>query len=108
VPFKISFKDYSAEEMVEIARLEAKKKGFGIREDALKKLTDICEASLGDAASGNGRLCRNLVENAILSYASRVYGDAETSAARDFILAAEDFSGPDTKAEKHAPIGFCA
>lgn len=108
VPFKISFKDYSAEEMVEIARLEAKRKGFGIREDAIKKLTDICEASLGDAASGNGRLCRNLVENAILSYASRVYGDAETSAARDFILAAEDFSGPDTKAEKHAPIGFCA
>ena len=57
---------------------------------------------------GNGRFCRNLVENAILSYAVRVYGDNAENACKDYLLADSDFALPEVLPEekKTNPIGF--
>ena len=57
---------------------------------------------------GNGRFCRNLVENAILGYALRVYGDGTEDAEKDFMLVEGDFVLPDNLPEtkKPARIGF--
>ena len=75
VPFTINFNDYSAEELTEIVEFEAKKIGFSINSEAQDKILNICKAAAGKAELGNGRFCRNLVEDAVLNYAVRVFGD---------------------------------
>ena len=110
VPFQLSFHDYGVEELLKITALEAERYGFALApeaEEAIRKLAAPCAKEQG---FGNGRFCRNLVENALLSYAQRVYGAEEgdeTNAAQDFVLRAEDFSAPDVQAAaKKAVIGF--
>ena len=114
VPFHISFPDYSPEEMVRIAELEARRQGFTIEADALGKLQEICREAMSRPGFGNGRFCRNLVEGAILSYAARVYGEGcpdGEAASSDLILRASDFEDTNHSQDfepAHRPIGFCA
>ena len=110
VPLHISFSDYSADEMVQIAESEAKRRGFSIHPDARGKVASVCAAAVHDPDMGNGRFCRNLVESAILSYASRVYGNDDASFDKDFVLTDADFVFPGIlrEAKKTAPIGFAA
>ena len=110
VPFQISFVDYSTDEMVQIAELEAKRRGFAICPEAHKMVASICAAAVRRPEMGNGRFCRNLVESAILSYASRVYGNGDAAADKDFTLTDADFSVPEIlREEKKTPrIGFVA
>lgn len=117
VPFRISFPDYSTDEMAQIVTLEAQKRGFSLCPRALEKAVSLCGEAKHRSDAGNGRFCRNLVENAILGYALRVYGEgteAADGAEKDFTLVEEDFSLPDNMqaiperqaAKKSAPIGF--
>ena len=108
VPFSISFCDYTSEEMVRISESEAMKRGFSISSGAKNKLASICESSSGSTNAGNGRFCRNLIEGAILNYASRVYGNEVGIGRKDYTLIEDDFSVPDTfsSSETKAPIGF--
>ena len=109
VPFRVEFQDYDAAEMAQIAELEAKRRGFGVSEDAKEKILSICSQVAQRPDAGNGRFCRNLIENAILSYAQRVYGEEGSPAEKDFILIGEDFTLPEefvpVKVKKD-PIGF--
>lgn len=110
VAFKISFPDYSIDEMVQIAEMESRKRGFAIGEQAKEKVKGICEAAVKHPEAGNGRFCRNLVENAVLAYALRVYGDSSESGGEELVLAAEDFEIPEMLKEKRktTSIGFRA
>lgn len=110
VPFRITFPDYSADELVQIAQLEAGKRGFTICPDALEKVKSLCMAATQQPESGNGRYCRNLIEDAILSYASRVYGNNEESPNADYMLSGEDFPRPEPtqSAMLTRKIGFAA
>ena len=110
VPFQIRFADYSACEMVQIADLEAKRRGFAICPKARETVAAICGQAALNPELGNGRFCRNLVESAILSYASRVYGSEDTPAEKDFMLTAEDFTAPEVLrgTKPAARIGFAA
>ncbi len=70
----IEFDDYTGEELMLIAKSIAKSKDYVIAEDALRPLQDyftIIQAQ-GDPNSGNGRLARNLVEEAILNQSKRL------------------------------------
>ena len=71
-------------------------------------MKDICAHAVAEANSGNGRFCRNLVENAILGYAVRVYGTEETAANKDMVLTSDDFPAPHIgeAARKANPFGF--
>nr|WP_314982405.1 DNA-directed RNA polymerase subunit alpha C-terminal domain-containing protein [uncultured Stomatobaculum sp.] len=110
VPFKIGFCDYSLEEMLRITALEAERSGFTLAPEAEETVKKLAAPETQQSGFGNGRFCRNLVENALLSYALRVYGEDEgtvTEAAHDFVLRPEDFSAPEVPAEaKRAAIGF--
>ena len=108
VPFSITFKDYSAREMLQIAKLEAKKRGFTISSQAKEKVLSILESAAGKAECGNGRFCRNVVENAILEYASRIYGEQSKDTPATFELADSDFAVSETAdtIKKKNPIGF--
>lgn len=107
VPFLLSFPDYKAEELTRIAELEAGRRGFAISGEARGKMSAILAEAAGRPELGNGRFCRNLIEDAILGFATRVYGGGEPAAA-DFQLAAEDFrpSGLNREKAGKAPIGF--
>jgi len=108
VPFRIAFSDYSENEMELISEAEAEKRGFSIHEKAKERVTELCKNSKGNVNAGNGRFCRNLIENAILNYASRVYGGQESTADKDYVLIADDFTEPAHGEKKSAsiPIGF--
>ena len=108
VPFRICFSDYSTDEMVQIVELEADKRGFTMQPQARKKVGSICESASGEANAGNGRFCRNLVENAVLGYAARVYGNSEETSNRDFVLTDSDFSDSAAfqNVRKQIPMGF--
>ncbi len=107
VPFTVSFSDYSADELVQIAELEAQKRGFVIGEDARKRVASICQTAARHPEMGNGRFCRNLVEAAIMEYAARVYG-TESAMESDFTLHVQDFRDPESLREDRStrPIGF--
>ena len=108
VPFTVRFRDYSAEEMLEIVRSEAEKRGFALSGPAEDRAKTICAEAAGSPVSGNGRFCRNLAESAVLSYAARVYGGEAEPTESDFVLQPADFRSPaDLPLEtRMAPIGF--
>ena len=109
VPFSIHFEDYSSEEMVKIVEHEAGKKGFTINAKADDKILEICKSAEGNPNAGNGRFCRNLVDTAILEYATRIFGQDGENNDCGFELMAEDFNNPleTEKPEEVRSIGFC-
>lgn len=109
VPFEISFNDYSSSEMFAIAEHEAIKRGFKISPEAKSRVMTLISSYGMEPDSGNGRFVRNLVENAIMNYACRFYGeDVSYEAKNDFVLLPEDFtydSESSSKAREYR-IGF--
>ena len=110
VPFTVRFNDYTVEEMISISELEAKKRGFSISSEAKQKIALICGKTCKSSDFGNGRLCRNLVEEAILNYSFRSYGTNRETPKNNFILIDEDFvyQNEPENLGKALPIGFCA
>ena len=94
VPFEVAFPDYSAEEMLQIVNLEVEKRGFRTSWKARKVALSLCEEARAKEDSGNGRFCRNLVDNAILGYAARVFAIGKENPKPDFVLQEEDFTLP--------------
>lgn len=86
----IHFDDYTGEELMLIAKSIAKSKDYIIEDSALKPLEEYFTIvqSKNDATSGNGRLARNLVEEAILAQSKRLLNDEN---AKMDVLLLEDF-----------------
>ncbi len=104
IPFRLEFADYSVGELTEIVKLQTERLGFEISADALEKVGEICEKAQKQKDFGNGRFCRNLAENAVLSYASRVYGGAKGARESGYVLSPADFEYTATAEKK--TIGF--
>ncbi len=89
-PNYIDFPDYTGEELRKIACLQAKGKGYEIDESVYEELEAYFNEvqSINAMEAGNGRLARNLVEDAILKQSERIVGkdDAHMS-----LLIKEDF-----------------
>ncbi|MCR5096200.1 MAG: AAA family ATPase [Erysipelotrichaceae bacterium] len=86
----IEFADYTGEELMLIAKSIAKGKDYVIAEDALRPLQDYFTIiqNKNDPNSGNGRLARNLVEDAILNQSKRLL---ENPDAQMNVLERQDF-----------------
>lgn len=91
-PNIIDFPDYTGEELVDIAKITAKSKGYVIDEEALepmKAFFDEVQAT-NPMEAGNGRLVRNKIEEAILNQSKRLVAetDADMSLLKlmDFVL----------------------
>ncbi|HEY8529829.1 MAG TPA: AAA family ATPase [Paenibacillaceae bacterium] len=89
-PNVIEFEDYTPEEMYEIALVTARSKGYRIAEDCREPLLRLFEKSQikGRNDSGNGRLVRNVIEQAILEQSKRLL--REPGAPMD-LLTYDDF-----------------
>ncbi|MDR2697598.1 MAG: AAA family ATPase, partial [Holophagales bacterium] len=94
-PNAIDFEDYTASEMVQIAHITAKFKGYKIDGECIEGLTRLLEKSQvkGRNDGGNGRLVRNVIEAAILAQSKRITKD--TPKDRLDILLAIDFNFED-------------
>lgn len=90
-PNHIEFPDYTADELVKIAQSIAKSKQYKIDDACLNALHDYFDAKQKNDAerSGNGRLARNTVEEAILNQSGRILND-DTASLELLIL--EDFN----------------
>ena len=106
VPFHISFRDYTVEEMVQITEREAGRRGFSISPDAKDKVGSICGAAIGAAETGNGRFCRNLTESAMLNFAERCFGPEAGDGEPEMKLLPEDFSWASETKQEEKRIGF--
>lgn len=91
-PNQIEFPDYTGDELLQIALMTAEGKGYRIAEDCQSALLDyftLVQAS-GSRDSGNGRLVRNKIEEAILNLSRRILAEPGTSldllTLRDFEL----------------------
>lgn len=89
-PNQIEFPDYTGQELYQIAEINAKKAGYKISEEAKEPLINYFnEVQANDSVrSGNGRLARNVVEDAMMKQASRIL--KEENPIMD-LLTKEDF-----------------
>ena len=106
VPFRVRFDDYTVDELSDICKLEAGKRGFLIDVKAKEIIKEICESSTQNIENGNGRFCRNLVEKAVLNFALRNYGGDEAAENIEYILKKEDFNDITVFNRKKTAIGF--
>ncbi len=109
-PNIIEFEDYTASEMVEIADITAKTKGYRIADDCRDALLRLFEKSQikGRNDSGNGRLVRNVIESAILEQSKRILkstqSELDTLSYEDFEF--ENFEKFDLEKSLTAIIGL--
>lgn len=89
-PNIIDFPDYSGEELQEIAALQAKGKGYTIDPETLEPLQKYFDEvqKVNAAEAGNGRLARNVIEDAIRKQSQRLMKDDSADLS---ILKKEDF-----------------
>ena len=89
-PNVIEFPDYTGEELLAIARIQAKSKGYVLDERCNAPLLAYFGAVQLSRArdAGNGRLARNKIEEAILAQSRRVAKDPQADLS---LLTPEDF-----------------
>lgn len=94
-PNMIDFKDYTADELVQIAYINAKSKDYFINDECKEALYAYFDKIQKDNSkmSGNGRMARNKVEEAILNQASRILKDPSQNLQE---LKLEDFKLDDS------------
>ncbi|MBH5319459.1 AAA family ATPase [Paenibacillus sp. GSMTC-2017] len=92
-PNIITFSDYTAEEMLQIAHLIVKGQGYALANEAEATLLAILKTYEGDITAGNGRLVRNLVEKAIRIHAMRISANTNATAEELSTLVSGDFEG---------------
>lgn len=76
-PNQIEFPDYTADELYQITLIQAKSKGYKLEEAAKEPLIEyFAKVQASNAQrSGNGRLARNVVEEAIIHQSKRIIND---------------------------------
>ena len=89
-PNVINFPDYTGEELLAIAKINAASRGYSIDEGADPGLLSYFNAvqALRASDAGNGRLARNKIEEAILNQSKRLVAEPDSDLS---MLLSEDF-----------------
>ena len=96
-PNVIEFPDYTGQELLEIAKITARSKGYELDKDAEPMLLayfNLVQAIRARTA-GNGRLVRNKVEEAILNQSRRLVAEPDTKELS--LLTVKDFDLTDAE-----------
>ncbi|MGX8704668.1 MAG: AAA family ATPase, partial [bacterium] len=72
IAFQVSFDDYSTDELCEITKLMAGKKGLTVTDAALETLRENYETARKQKGYGNGRYVRKMLEEAEMNLAERI------------------------------------
>ncbi len=112
IAFHMDFPDYNANEMVEILKLMADKKGYKVDSEIEEKCLSIFKLAVKQEEFGNGRFVRNLLEQAMMSQSRRIskeYKGKKISRKTLTTLKVDDFDvNASTQLEKESKrvIGF--
>lgn len=109
IAFHVPFDDYETDELCDIARLIAKKKGLWLTDDACERITRVCVSARAERDFGNGRFVRNIIEKAKMAQAVRLLEkDYDQITEEDVAtICAEDIEIPQMNAEKARKVmGF--
>lgn len=94
IAFHVNFPDYNVDELTEIFKLMAKRRGFEISEEVAAHCRKIFKRIAKQKNFGNGRFVRNLLEQAWLKQAQRLvntHKDSEVTKEELTNFAVEDF-----------------
>lgn len=110
IAFHVDFKDYSTDELCDIAKLMLKKKGMNITDEAMDKLRTSCEIARKNSDFGNGRYVRRILEDAEMNLAARLTDCADDELDVDVITTIEACDIEDLAEDKdtNSQIGFRA
>lgn len=115
IGFTWEFPDYSTDELIDIAKLQANIKNIILSEGFLEKLKDAIDEYKKDKDFGNGRFVRSVLEKSLMKQARRIFDKYKDSKNFNKIedkelltLLAEDFSLVGIKGvkQKKNSIGF--
>ena len=108
IAFNVNFEDYSPEELYEIAKLIAKKKGLVLSSGTEEKIMPVFESAIKTLDFGNGRFARNIIEKARLKQAQRLIkmNISNVSSEEIKILIPEDFEISEIVTSSISKIGF--
>ncbi len=110
IAFHVQFPDYTPEELFDITRLLAKKKGMHLHEGAEEKLRAFYEQMEYTDNFGNGRFARNIVEKAKMAHARNLLQHKPDKVTRKEVTTLWeedfDFTGIAMEKQQKQPIGF--
>ena len=111
IAFHLNFPDYNSKELVDILKLMADDKGYKLTDDVLDECRKIFDKAVKKENFGNGRFVRNLLEQAEMKQAQRLFKESKTkkiNKAQLIHLTVEDFSGGLSEVYKRnrSKIGF--
>ena len=110
IAFHIDFPDYTPDELTEIFKLMAKKRGYEISEEVAEHCKKIFKRVARKKNFGNGRFVRNLLEQAWLKQAQRIIKEKEDGVVTKEDLVSfkvEDFDvNVDKKYKNERKLGF--
>ena len=110
IAFHIDFPDYTADELTDIFKLMAKKRGYKISDDVAEYCKKIFKSVAKKKNFGNGRFVRNLLEQAWLKQAQRIIKENEGGiVTKDDLISfkVEDFDvNVDKKYKNERKLGF--
>ena len=111
IAFHLNFPDYNPQELVDILNLMAENKGYKLTDDVLKECRKIFDKACGKENFGNGRFVRNLLEQAEMKQAQRIFkasNGKKIDKEQLIHLSKEDFTGALSEVYKksRSKIGF--
>lgn len=111
IGFIIDFPDYTTDELIDIAKLQAKNKGLILSNGFLDEFRKTIEVYKKEKSFGNGRFVRSILEKSMMKQARRLvdkYGDRLDSISDNILLTLrkEDFSEFGIKKTDTKKIGF--
>ena len=112
IAFHLDFPDYNAEELVDILKLMADKKGYKLNPDIERKCLEIFGQAVKKEEFGNGRYVRNLLEQAMMAQSRRItkeYAGKKITRKALTTLKPEDFdvnASKQIEKETKRTIGF--
>ena len=111
IAFHLNFPDYHSQELIDILKLMAENKGYELSDDVLSECRQIFNKASSKENFGNGRFVRNLLEQAEMKQAQRIFKEcAGKDIKKEHLIhfAVEDFSGgvSEIYSKNKGKIGF--
>ncbi len=94
-PIHVDFKDYTTNELIEIANIMAKQRQYKLTNNAIMKLKQLLTTYNDSYNSGNARLVRNIIEKSFRKQALRLKKQSYISKKDLLDIKAEDIEGND-------------
>ena len=110
IAFHVDFPDYTPDELTDIFKLMARKRGYEVSDEVTEHCRKIFRRVAKKKDFGNGRFVRNLLEQAWLKQAQRIvkqHADGEVTREELTRFEVEDFDvNVDKKYRKERTLGF--